>query len=405
MIKLIATCPDETKHILAEELRQLGCQDVVELFRAVSFTATEEQYYRAHLELRTASNLILVIKENVSAKTPIMLQSQARRIHWDKYFANTKTFVVDANQTDRGSEFMSSNDVSKAVRLGIEDCFIGRKMAKPMVDLKEPDVRIVVFSRHERVMFGINTSGKTMHKRGYKLKDHPAPIKETLAASVLKLAGYDGSQVLLDPMCGSGTIAIEAAGIALGKAPLIHRKKDEFGFEALLTFNRELWRDIQQHARDAREEEPKAAIFASDVQSEFVEMAREHALRARVEKFITFDRADFLDLKKPAEKGLLIANLPYGERMKDDSGDDEALKEFFKKIGDHLKKEFSGWTAALLVSESAPYKFVGLKPSRKINVLNGSIPCKLLIYEMFSGERREFVKKIKGDVMPSAPGA
>jgi putative N6-adenine-specific DNA methylase len=293
--------------------------------------------------------------------------------------------VVEGIQGSRGPEFMTSNELSRCVRLGIEEKFTYLRQPIPKVNLKEPDVKIVAFSRNLRCSIGVYTSGKALHKRGYKNGEHSAPLKETLAAAVLYEAGYTGDQPLVDAMCGSGTLAIEAAMIALNKAPLIHRKKDEFGFEKLKLFNRELWRKVQDQVRAERKESPQAAIYAQDIDPKAVAMTKDNALRARVERFIDARCSDFFESSKPSEKGLIVMNLPYGERL---GGDD--LEDFYARVGQTLKHNYQGWTAAILTSEDAPISKIGLKPKKKKMLLNGSIRCKLMTFELFSGSHKEF---------------
>ena len=207
----------------------------------------------------------------------------------------------------------------------------------PRVSLTEPQVMITAFYAKGALVFGVNTSRVSLHKRGYRLEGHPAPLKETMASALLDMMGYDGSQPFLDPMCGSGTLAIEACYKALGKAAHIHRKKGVFGFEYLSDFNSELWRKLQDKARKEKKEELQAPIFASDLDSKYVDLAKKNALRARVEKHMNFSQASFFDLEKPAPNGVMLTNLPYGERL---SKEDDFL-EFYKQIGDHMKKNFS----------------------------------------------------------------
>jgi putative N6-adenine-specific DNA methylase len=384
VMRLVAICPDEIKDVIAAELAEIGITDVLPGYRAVYFTADETQFYRCHLRLRSA-NAILLRLDEFPFKDAIDLQRKAQRIHFHQLFDAKKTFIVDAIQGDRGDRFLTTNAISKAVRLAIENVFKNTGNPIPKVDLTEPDVRIVAFVRQGKCSISVDTSGKSMHKRGYRALPHPAPIKETLAAAVLRLAGYNGKETLYDPMCGSGTIAIEAAGIALNKAALIHRKRGEFGFEQLKLFNSQLWRDIQDQARLEKAAAPAAPIFASDISSQFVKDARENALRARVERNITFSTGDFLELPAPAETGILVANLPYGDRL----GSKEALAEFYTKIGNTLKQRYRGWRVVLLTAEDAPHKLIGLKPSKKLSILNGSIECKLLWFDIFAGSHRE----------------
>ena len=390
MNRYLATCPEETKHILVQELESLGARDVVPGYKLVSFTASTELYYELHLKLATASNLYMVLRE-CSAKSSKMLYSQARRIKWSQVFGVNKTFKVDGIAGDRGQEAMSSNEISKQVRSSIENHFYELDGKKPKVSLKDPQIVITCMVYRGRATICVNTSGKALHKRAYRMGGHPAPLKETMAASLLRMAQFDGETALLDPMCGSGTIAIEAAFIALGKACNIHRKKGQFGLEQLKSFDGPLWRSVQQKLRDAKKTELKHKIYACDLNPSYVAAAKENALRARVEKYIDFDAKSFFELSKPEETGILIANLPYGERL-DVEG--ESLEAFYKKIGDHLKQNFSSWQAFLFVNEQSPWKHMGLKPSRKIPLLNGSIKTKLLVYDLYRGSKKEKKKGI-----------
>lgn len=375
---MIATCPTEIAPVLETELRAMGARDIKHAFKAVHFTADEELYYESHLKVRTASRLLRVLRE-CPAHTQIMLLDQAKRVHWMELMRPEQTFMVEAVAADGRDSPMRISDICKQVRVAIQETFEKAIGTAPRVDTENPDVVFVAHLRDRCCTISIDTSGKSLHKRGYRTEGHPAPLKETLAAAILRFAGYDGSEPLLDPMCGSGTIAIEACMVALNKASQIHRKKDEFGFEHLLDTDRALWRKIQERVRGERLVDPPALIMASDISRRFVDAARENALRARVEKHMTFECADFRNLKAPAPKGLLVANLPYGTRI-DAQG--EELVTFYKQVGDTLKRQFQGWRAALLVAKESTAKFIGLKPNRKINLLNGSIPAQLLIFEI-----------------------
>jgi putative N6-adenine-specific DNA methylase len=186
-------------------------------------------------------------------------------------------------------------------------------------------------------------------------------------------------------MCGSGTFAIEAAMIAVNKASQIHRKKGEFYFEWLKGFDRELWRATQDRVRTEKREAPPAPVVASDIDARFVAMAQKSALKARVEKYMTFATCRFQDVEPPAERGMLVTNLPYGDRIGGSEGD---IRILYEEVGDTLKQKFSGWQAAILAAEASPYKAIGLKPSRSIPLMNGSIPCRLLLFDLYAGSRR-----------------
>lgn len=382
---MIAICPEETKDVLVKELRDLGATDIDPQFKAVHFKVNERQFYEVHLRLRTASRLMRVIKV-FSAKDERMLFDQARRIAWGDVFALEQTFMIEGVPGERGEGVMTANTISKRIREAIQGWFIAKNNDKPKVDLEDPDIYLVAFVRGGKCILSVDTSGKSMHKRGYRSDKHPAPIKETLAAAMLKLLNYDGTKPLYDPMCGSGTIVIEGVSMAMNKAALIHRKKGDFGFERLPFFNKNLWRDVQEDARQEKAEAPSASFFASDISPKFIEAARENALRARVERYIDFSCGDFFELPAPAKEGLLICNLPYGERIKGAGAEDPVA--FFKAIGDKLKKDYTGWQAALLVAEESPWKFIGLKPSRRIALSNGSIPVKLVVFNMYKGTKR-----------------
>lgn len=382
--QLLALCPDELKGVVSKELESLGASEIQEAFRAVYFSVSEKDYYGVHLKARIPSTFIRVLRRfgKVSVRATFNLAS---KVAWSDVFTTKKTYRIDANIAERGKEFPSSNEFSKQVRLAVEAHFKKKDLEIPKVSVKEPQVVITAFYAKGTLVLGVNTSKHSLHKRGYRLEGHPAPMKETMASALIDMMGYDGSTAFLDPMCGSGTLAIEACYKALNKAPHIHRKKGLFGFEHLKDFNSELWRNLQDETRKEKKEAPLHPICASDIDSSYVDLASKNALRARVEKHMKFDTASFFDVEKPAPSGILLTNMPYGERL----GTEEDFLEFYKKIGDHLKKNFTGWKIGLFVAEDSPWKFIGLKPTRKISLLNGSIKTKLLIFEIYEGSKRK----------------
>jgi putative N6-adenine-specific DNA methylase len=381
-MRLVATCPEETKPALVRELEALGTTNLVPAFRAVAFDADDALFYELHLRLRTASRILRVVKD-VPAKSPPMLYSQVRRIPWYELFDAQHGFMVESLGGE--SDGVSPKQVITQVREGIRDVFSRELGRAPPVDTEEPKVVVVAHLARGRCTLSLDTSGKSLHKRGYRESGHPAPLKETLAAAILLMAGYDGTQPFMDPMCGSGTLAIEAAMMAVRKAPRIHRKKGEFYFEWLKGFDRQLWRATQDRVRAEMLESPPAPIVASDLDPSYVAMAQRSALKARVEKYMTFATHRFQDCEPCAERGLLVTNLPYGDRIGSREGD---VRQLYEEVGDTLKQRFSGWQAAILAASASPYRAIGLKPSRTIALMNGSIPCKLLLFELYSGSRR-----------------
>jgi putative N6-adenine-specific DNA methylase len=383
-MQLIATCPEETKPALVLELEALGASSVVPGYRAVAFEASDALFYELHLKLRTASRILRVIKD-VPAKSPEMLRSQVRRIHWEELFDARHGFMVEIQGGDADKGGIAAKQIITQVREGIREVFERVQGIAPIINRDEPKVVVVAHLRHGRCMLSFDTSGKSLHKRGYREQGHPAPLKETLSAAILIMAGYDGSQAFMDPMCGSGTIAIEAAMIAVRKAPQIHRKKGEFHFEWLKDFDREMWRVTQDRVRAEKLEAPMALVVASDINAAYVAMAKKSALDARVEKYMTFNTGRFQDAEPPATTGILVTNLPYGERIGSSEGD---IAQLYEEVGDTLKQKFSGWQAAILAAAASPYKAIGLKPKRTIALMNGSIPCKLLLFDLYTGTRR-----------------
>ncbi len=362
----------------------MGVRECRARFRAIEFDALPEVEYELHLRLRTASRLLRVVRE-VPAHSAAMLRSQVRRIHWPELFEARHGFRVDCVGVDSETGPLPSRQVLTQVREGVRDAFTARSGQVPRIDTEEPKVVIVAHLAKGRCTLSFDTTGKALHKRGYRESGHPAPLKETLAAAILQFAGYDGTQAFIDPMCGSGTLAIEAAGIAVHKAAQIHRGKGEFLLEWLSGFDRALWRSTQDRLRAAKLEAPPAPLVAADVDPRYVAMAGRSALKARVEKYVDFRVARVQDAQPPASSGLFVANLPYGDRI---DGGESALGDLYGEVGDVLKQRFSGWCAALLAAEASPWKAIGLKPSRSIALVNGSIPCRLLLFELYAGSRR-----------------
>jgi 23S rRNA G2445 N2-methylase RlmL len=372
-VRWIATCPDETKDVLAAELVRLGVQAPRPIYRGVAFEADLETGYRAHLLLRTASRIQRIVAD-LPARTAAELEAAAARIAWSEWLVDRYPFTVSPILTDEDARAIGEDEVRAAVARAI-----AASGNAPRFDPEAKDpVTLMAHLRAGTCTLGLDTAGRALHKRGWRLPGHPAVLKETLAASVLLLAGYDGSEPLLDPMCGSGTLAIEGAYIALDKAPLIHRGKDDFGFEHQAGFDRALWRRVSEEARAAKLPAPRAPIFASDLRQSHVELARKTALRARVEKHMTFSTASFFELEPPAASGLLVANLPYGERI-------DANAALYRDVGRTLREKFSAWRAALLVPAAAPVQALGLGgPKREHALKNGALDVRLLL---FGGKR------------------
>ncbi len=371
-MRWIATCPHETVDVLASELAGLGIKDLNILHRGVAFDTDLETAYRAHLLLRTASRIQRVVAEFA---TPDIthLRMELQKIVWPEWLRSHKPFTVAPALTDQQAIALGEEAVITSIVQSIQNSAFEKSAPRFDPDADEP-ITIVVFVRNGSCTLGIDTAGRALHKRGWRTGGHPAVLKETLAASILLLAGYTGNEPLLDPMCGSGTIIIEAAYIALNKAPLIHRGKDDFALEHLAGFDRPLWRRVSDQLRAAKKSELPAPIYASDINAKYVDVARASALRARVEKYIAFSVKPFQEWTPPAPGGLLIANLPYGERI-----GGSGISALFKDIGRVIHERFSAWRIALLVPADAPVHLLSLKANKEIALLNGALPIKLLL--------------------------
>ena len=379
-LRWIATCPDDTKGVLVAELQALGVREPRPIYRGVAFEETLEAGYRAHLLLRTASRIQRIVADLPSG-TAAGMEAAAAAIAWSTWLVAQYPFAVSPILTDDEAKSLGEEAVARAIAAGIVRSFAAAGLPAPRFDAEaENAVMLVAHLRKGVCTLGLDTAGRALHKRGWRLGGHPAVLKETLAASVLLLAGYDGSEPLLDPMCGSGTLVIEGAYIALHKAPLIHRGKDDFGFEHQAGFGRALWRRVSEQARAGKLAAPPAPLFASDIRQEYVELAQRTALRARVEKHISFSTASLYDLAPPAPRGLLVANLPYGERI--GRGQFAAL---YQEVGNTLRGRFCDWRAALLVPSAAPGEAVGLEPRREIALVNGALDVRLLLFDPARG--------------------
>lgn len=372
-VRWIATCPDETKAVLAGELEALGVRGPRPIFRGVAFEADLETGYRAHLWLRTASRIQRIVAD-LPAEAAAGLEEAAAAVPWPSWLLPRYPFTVSTILTDDAARALGEPAVRAAVANAVAAGFSAAGAAAPRFDAEvDGAVTLVAHLRGGICTLGLDTAGRALHKRGWRLGGHPAVLKETLAASLLLLAGYDGKEPLLDPMCGSGTLVVEGAYIALHKAPLIHRGKDDFAFEHQAGFDRGLWRRISDQARAAKLPAPPAPIFASDIRAAYVDLARKTALRARVERHIAFSVASFHDLAPPAPAGLLVANLPYGERI----AQGPAL---YREVGRSLRQRFPGWRAALLVPAAAPAEALGLAPRRVVPLMNGALAVRLLLF-------------------------
>ena len=368
----IATCPHETVNVLTQELSALGITQQKILHRGVAFETDLETAYRAHLSLRTASRIQRVVA-TFDAPDLATFENSLKTILWNQWLRSHRPFTVQVALTDEQSQNLGEENLIAAVINSIQKSPF-EKSPPAFNPNSENSISIVVFMRNGQCVLGIDTAGRALHKRGWRTNGHPAVLKETLAASILMLAGYTGSETLLDPMCGSGTLVIEAAYIALNKAPLIHRGKDDFALEHLAGFDRALWRRVSDQLRAAKKNDLEFPIYASDIRQDYVDVARASALKARVEKYLQFSSKPFQDWTPPTPTGLLVANLPYGERI-----GGGMINSLYKEIGETLESRFSRWRVALLAPDKSPIHLLKLKSPTVIPLMNGALSVNLLV--------------------------
>jgi putative N6-adenine-specific DNA methylase len=374
--QLYATCPDEMTGLLANEIASIGGTNIRTAFRVVYFCATKEVAYKAHLHLRLANRIGRVLKE-IPAQSPIIIFDKAKKIRFDELFSDSQAVSINVVASNAGNK-IPNHLIGSKLREAINDCFQHHLKITPNQSSRGAAVGISGYFHNNRLLISVDTSFESLHKRGFRVTGHPAPLNETLAAALLAVCEYDGTTHFFDPMCGSGTIVVEAAQMAINRAPLKYRKKGGFGFEYLHDFDSRLWQTIQNQA-GAAERPAKVGIFASDIDPQFVEIAKKTVTKAQLETVVQFETKDFFNTEKPAESGLLIANIPYGLRMTEK----DVSAEFLRAIGDHLKNHFKGWRCGILASVSSPLKEIGLKPKKRMSFLNGSVPVKLVIFDIY----------------------
>ncbi|HOX78722.1 MAG TPA: THUMP domain-containing protein [Bacteroidales bacterium] len=375
-IKMIAKTFEGFEEILARELRDLGAEDIDLIKRGIHFSGDKKLLYMANYNCRTALR-ILVPLSSFRASTDAMLYDGVRAIPWEKYLDFRGKFAIDS--VISYSTFTHSGYVSLKAKDAIADRFRDKFGKRPDVDNNDPDLRVNVHIFREECTVSIDSSGASLHLRGYRRAQTEAPINEVLAAGLILMSGWDGKTPFLDPMCGSGTILIEAALIAGRVPPGYYRPL--FGFERWKDFDRRLWDRVKRECEEAISE-PTAPIIGFDRDEKAILASQANIDEAGVEQFVKIEQADFTTAPPPWRSGFLLTNPPYGERIKV-----EDLKHFYKDIGDVLKQKYAGYTAWLLGSNEEAMKFIGLRPSRRIRVMNGPLECRLAKFELYEGRK------------------
>lgn len=374
MAKFLALTSRGLEPALLEELVELGVQKPKLVGQGVEFESNWEGCYRANLQLRTATRVILPILDFPAYQNED-LYNNIKRHDFTKYISPEQTLAVDAKVRDSRT-FRDQRFVALKVKDAIVDQFRERFGKRPNVDPEKPDMQVMVRVVQTKVSVAIDTSGESLSHRGYREKSVMAPLREHLAAGLLRMAEWNPEIPLVDPMCGSGTFLIEAALRAKNVPAGALRK--HFAFEYLKNFQPEIWRKVKGQA-ETQGRDAKPQLFGFDKSPEAIRAARQNAARAGVTDLVRFKVGDVKSLVRPVESGMLIVNPPYGERL----GAKESLATTYENLASTMKNEFKGWSCWLLSGDEEATKALHLKTSRKIRVYNGTIECRFLRYDMF----------------------
>ena len=375
--KLIAKTSAGLEEVLADEINAIGGRNITLGNRAVFYEGDLELIYRANYFLRTALRVLKEI-EFFQFKNVDEFYLKCKRIEWQQYFNVNQSFVIHSTVVN-SRDFSNSMFTSMKTKDAIADYFREKIGKRPDVNTENPEIVINVHVHQDSCTISLDSSGESLHKRGYRIKQGEAPLNEVLAAGMILLTGWKGDTDFADPMCGSGTLPIEAAMIAQGIPAGKFRKN--YTFQNWDNYDQSLWENVKL---SFKKKEFSGKIFASDIDGSNLLNAQTNARRALVFNKITFEKSDFRDLNIPLENGILIINPPYGERMKE-----ENLDGLYSMIGERLKHNFAGNSAWILSSSIESLKNIGLKTSVKLDLFNGALKCKYNNYKLFRGKRKE----------------
>ncbi len=364
--------------VLMEELKNLGAEEIRPGKRAVFFEGTIETMYRANFELRTALRILMPIDE-LRVRNEDDLYRKIQKIDWSQYLEVKGTLAVDA--VVASDVLRHSKYVALKTKDAIVDQFREKTGERPSVDINNPDLRINIHVHDSEVTVSLDSSGDSLHRRGYRVDSVDAPINEVLAAGMILLSGWQKDCLFIDPMCGSGTIPIEAALYAYNIPP--QQLREHFGFMNWKNYDRELWEQVKRNA-DAARVDFKFPIFGYDKDFRAYKVANMNAMAAGLEGKIEFDRARFESFIPPPGPGILMMNPPYDERLAV-----ELVDDFYQSIGDRFKQVYPGYAAWVISSNLDALKCIGLRPSRRFSLINGKLDCKFLKFELYAGSKRQ----------------
>ncbi len=385
---MIATTLYGLEEVLAEELRQLGASHLELLNRAVRFSGDKELMYRANLHLRTALRVLIPV-HHFHLETQKDLYHETQKIDWSSHLKVTRTLAVDGRI--HSSLFTHTKYARLRVKDAIVDQFRESTGLRPSVDVNTPSLRVHLHLDETKGTILLDSSGDSLHRRGYRLDPIEAPLNEVLAAGIILLGNWTPGQTMIDPMCGSGTLLAEAGLMAINRASGWFRTS--FGFMGWKTFDRALWRRIRREARMAERSEYSGLLLGSDISANNAAAARKNITRAGLDHLISIQVKDFKDRIPPDGGGVMITNPPYSERL-----EEKDIIALYQSIGDRLKTAYAGYDAWILSGNLKALKFLGLKPKRRIILYNGSIECRLAHFPVYEGSRKAKYK----DTAPEA---
>ncbi|MDH6358411.1 THUMP domain-containing protein [Parabacteroides sp. PF5-9] len=368
--------------VLAAELLELGANDLQIGRRMVSFTGNQELLYKTNFYCRTALRILKPIY-HFKAKDAETVYKEVKTIVWENYLSLDKTFAIDS--VIYSEDFNHSKFVAYKTKDAIVDYFTEKFQKRPSVRVNNPDIYINIHISHNDCTLSIDSSGESLHKRGYRVEQTEAPLNEVLAAGMILKTGWKGESNFIDPMCGSGTLLIEAAMIALNIAPGIHRK--EFAFEKWLDFDQELFDRIYND--ESREREFAFKCYGYDISPAAIEIARKNISNAGMNKYIQLDVLPFQKFEEAPQPGILVMNPPYGERISS-----RDLLSLYSMIGERLKHVFTGYKAWIISYKDECFDKIGLRPSERMKLINGSLECEYRCYELFEGKNKDYKKAL-----------
>ena len=375
--RYFAPCPRGLEALLAEELAALGARNPQSVSGGVAFEGDHAVCYAANLRSRLASRVLWQVAEFRYAGENDIYDA-ARAVDWPALFAVERTLRVYV--TAQRSPLKSLEFITLRIKDAVCDRFRDAVGSRPSIEKARPDVRLHAFLEANRGTLYLDTSGEPLFKRGWRKTSVEAPLRENLAAGIVLLSGWNHEEPLLDPMCGGGTLLVEAAALALGVAPGAGRT---FGFESLAAFDAPLWRRVRNGHGAARAKR-KLSLSGSDVDPRAIAATRKNLAAAGFSERVHLERADVLERAAPAAAGVLVANPPYGER----TGSGDELARFYPRLGDALKKRFAGWRCHLFTADLRLPKLIRLEPARRVPLYNGALECRLYEFRIVSGSHR-----------------